>query len=424
LSHKALFPNKVSLAMRNDLFRREVLISQHDHFFGDPVFYQPLSLRVLLLAALALFFGIAGFAALASIKQTETARGFIYVANGEVKVYGNRSGVIEQLNVSNGQLVSKGQTLASVIEPGYGHSGATATQAHIARIDEQIVQLEQRLVLSAQRQALSQDQSQKRHAALRQELLIRNDEYDLSVLQLQMAEDDYVRLETLRVRAAIADSELRQGKTSLIALQKSFQSVRMAQQSTLRLLQNTGHEAAVESARLKDEQITLEMSLSQLRQRREEAQYQQHFAIKAPVAGRVNNLLLATGDQLDPRRPLVSIVADMPDYEAQIFVASRAIGKIKTGQTVLLNYDAFPYQQYGSYEAVVSSIGTSALDPREHLIPLDVNEPVYLIKAEWTQSHDGLSLRAGMQFSAQLVTGQRTILQAILAPLTALTRRL
>ena len=99
--------------MRENLFRREVLTAQHDNIFGDPVFYQPLSLRFLVLSALTILVVVLGFAASAHIKQTENVRGFIFAANGEVKVYSTRSGVIQQLHVSNGDLVEQGQTLNS-----------------------------------------------------------------------------------------------------------------------------------------------------------------------------------------------------------------------------------------------------------------------------------------------------------------------
>lgn len=410
--------------MRNSLFRREVLMLQHDHFFGDPVFHQPLSLRVLLLATIVFFIVLAAFTASASIKQTENVRGFIYAANGEVKVYAKRSGVIQQVHVSNGELVSQGHTLASVTDPGYDQSGEEAKLGFIRHIEQQISQFEDRLTLSVLRQQLSHNQSQSRHTALSEELDIRDDDYHLTEQQLDMAEDEYARLESLRERGAISESELAQGKNTLISIRKSFQNVLIAQQTTRRLVQDSSHEYALEMARLKDERIALQTSLSQLRQRLDEARYEQNFTLIAPVSGRVNNLLLGKGDQIDPRRPFVSIVADKPAYEAQIFVPSGALGKVKTGQTVLLNYDAFPFQQYGSYEAVVSSIATSAIDPREHLIPLDINEPVYLIRAELRHDNDSPGLRAGMQFSAQLVTGQRTILQGIFEPLTSLARRL
>ncbi|MBU2099517.1 MAG: HlyD family secretion protein, partial [Gammaproteobacteria bacterium] len=191
-----------------------------------------------------------------------------------------------------------------------------------------------------------------------------------------------------------------------------------------RLWQDSYHESVMEQAKYKDEQMAMKVSLSQLIQRREEEKYEQYFSVTAPASGRINNLLQTEGDQLDSRRPFVSIVADKPTYEAQIFVPSRAVGKIASGQRVLLNYDAFPFQQYGSQEAIIRSIEAAAIDPREHLIPLEINEPVYLIKADLVPDTHGLNLRPGMQFSAQLVTGEKTILQTIFEPLTLLGRRL
>lgn len=409
--------------MRSDLFRPQVLTTQHDNIFGDPVFYQPFSLRVLVLAGVTFFVVLAGFAASASIKQTVSVRGFIHVANGEVKVYANRAGVIDQMFVSNGELVQHGQILAFASEPGHHITGDAVRQASILHTDQQIARVEDRLTLSEDRQRLAQEQAKRRQAALSEELQIRADDLRLSAEQLEMAEDDYARLVALQSRGAISDNELSQGKNVLINIRKSFQNVRIAQQSTRRLWQDSGHDAQLEQAAYKDEQLALRISLSQLRQRRQEMLFEQQFAVTAPVSGRVSNLLQSNGDQLDIRRPLVSIVAEKPVYEAQMYVPSGALGKLEQGQQVLLSYDAFPVQQYGTFEAVIESIATVAMDPREFLIPLEINEPVYQIKAKLAPQ-PGLALRAGMQFSAQLVTGERTLQQSIFEPLTAMARRL
>lgn len=410
--------------MRSNLFRSEVLVAQQDHFFGDPVFHQPLSMRALLLATVGFFCVLAGFAASASIKQTESVRGYIYAANGEIKVYSNRNGIIRQLLVSNGQLVNEGQTLALLVNPGYDQSGGKAKLTSIYHIDQQIAQIESRLKLSAERQQLSLDQSKRHQKALSEELLIREEDYNLTTQQMAMAENEFARLESLRMRGAISDSELAQGKNSLISIKKSFYNARIAQQTAIRLWQESEHASALAQTGFRDEQIALQISLSQLRQRLEETKYEQSFALAAPVSGRIDNLLSDYGDQVDTRRPFVSIVADSPAYEAQIFVPSRSLGKLTTGQTVLLNYDAFPAQQYGSAKAVVSSIAKSPIDPREHLVPVAVSEPVYLVKADPLPDQQVANLRAGMQFSARLVTGERTILQGIFAPLTTLSGRL
>ncbi|MBU2097999.1 MAG: HlyD family efflux transporter periplasmic adaptor subunit, partial [Gammaproteobacteria bacterium] len=224
--------------MRNSLFRREVTASQHDHFFGDPVFHQPMSLQVLLLMAVGLFCVIAVFAANANIRQTENVRGFIYTTNGEVKVYANRSGVIDQLHIRNGQLVSRGQTLVSLINPAYNQAGVEAEKTSVDHIEQQITQIEQRLGLSVERQQLAFEQAQSRQVALHEELQLRDDDFHLTVQQLEMADDEYARLELLRTTGAISASELAQGKNALITVRKAVQAVRLSQQTTKRLWQD------------------------------------------------------------------------------------------------------------------------------------------------------------------------------------------
>jgi len=69
------------------------------------------------------------------------------------------------------------------------------------------------------------------------------------------------------------------------------------------------------------------------------------------------------------------------------------------------------------------------LDPREHLIPLELNEPVYLARARLMQQTvgepgSGAQLRSGMQFTADIVTGRETILQRVMSPLSGLGRKL
>lgn len=410
--------------MRNNLFRPEVLASQHESLFGDHVFYQPFSLRALVLASVACFCVLIGFSASASIKQTVSVRGYVAAVDGEIKVYANRNGVIQQLHVSNGDLVSRGQTLAFAGDAGYLQSGADAKQVSILHLEQQLTQIEDRLSLLQHRQQLALEQSQWRQEALSEELRIRDDDLQLTAQQLEMAEHDFTRLELLHARGAIADSELTQGKHALITARKSFQGGRIAKQTARRLWQDSRHELAREQAAFKDEQIALAISLSQLQLRRQEMQYEHQFAVTAPASGRISSLLLSNGDQLDTRQPLVSIIADKPHYEARMFVPSRALGKLKAGQQVLIDYDAFPLQQYGTFEAVISSVATSPIDPREYLIPLDINEPVYLVKAQLREQAKDLHLRSGMQFSAQLVTGEQTLQQTIFEPLSAIARRL
>lgn len=410
--------------MRENLFREEALLSQYGTRFGDPVFYQPLSLKALALSATAFLAVLLAFAAFAQVKQTESVRGYLSAVGGEVKIFSARNAVINELHVSNGQFVAKGDLLASLSEPGVDESGADVHALLIQHLDEQISALEKRLALLQDRRLMTREQRELRVLALVDELSIREHEFSLTQLQQEMAEKDYARLGLLGNLRVISERELEQGRTALLSVQKSVQSNRLAMESTRRLLQQSDHERILDQSLMADEQLMLEINLSQLLQRREEMLFQQGFALTAPVSGRINNLLLAPGDQLDARHPFAGIAPEQARYQAQLFVPSRALGQVETGQDILLSYDAFPFYEHGVFQATVKSISELALDPRQYMIPLELNEPVYLLVAELGADNAALTLRSGLQFSAHLVTGQRSILRGILEPFDSVRRRL
>ena len=51
--------------------------------------------------------------------------------------------------------------------------------------------------------------------------------------------------------------------------------------------------------------------------------------------------------------------------EARLFGPSRSIGFVRPGQRVLLRYEAYPYQKFGSYEGVVKSVSRTTVGPGE-----------------------------------------------------------
>ena len=113
--------------------------------------------------------------------------------------------------------------------------------------------------------------------------------------------------------------------------------------------------------------------------------------------------------------------------QALLYVPSRALGELRRAQQVLLAYDAYPATVYGYFPARIERIAETVVDPREHIFPLDVQEPIYLVRATpelFSAPHQGqLSFRSGMQFSAYVVIGRQSLLQRLLSPLQRLRRR-
>lgn len=415
--------------MKNELFRREALLHSASSKFGESIFYQPLSLRVMVLSVVFVFLFFVTFAAFAELKQSERVRGVLAFREGEVKLYASRPGVVSELHVSDGDIVAAGDVLATMVTAGTDETGNRIIDGLLSNLELQIDRHHTLLEVLEQREAAETARLQRRIEVLAQEKRLVLDEHQMLVLRLEIAEQDFLTNRKLYETSAISKREYNQARSTWYGLQ---------QQSKASLLAAQLREGAITDAReqqnllpisFKEERLALESNLLQLRQRSDELRTQGRFSITAPVAGRITNLITTTGDLLEPRSPFVTVSPLDNTLEARLYLPSRSRGDIMPEQLVMLSYDAFPYQTHGSFQAEINTIAAVVLDPREHLIPLELNEPVYLARARLMQQTvgepgSGAQLRSGMQFTADIVTGRETILQRVMSPLSGLGRKL
>ncbi len=383
----------------------------------------------MVLSVVFVFLFFVTFAAFAELKQSERVRGVLAFREGEVKLYVSRPGVVSELHVRDGDIVAAGDVLATMVTAGTDETGNSITDGLLSNLALQIDRHQTLLEVLVQREAVEAARLQRRIEVLAQEKRLVLDEHQMLVLRLEIAEQDYLTNRKLYETSAISKREYDQARSTWYGLQ---------QQSKASLLAAQLREGAITDARqqqnllpisFKEERLALESNLLQLQQRRDELKTQGRFSITAPVAGRITNLVTTTGDLLEPRSPFVTVSPLDSTLEARLYLPSRSRGGIMPEQLVMLSYDAFPYQTHGSFQAEINTIAATVLDPREHLIPLELTEPVYLARARLMQQTvgepgSGAQLRSGMQFTADIVTGRETILQRVMSPLSGLGRKL
>jgi membrane fusion protein len=103
---------------------------------------------------------------------------------------------------------------------------------------------------------------------------------------------------------------------------------------------------------------------------------------------------------------------------ARLFVPTRAIGKVRTGQTASIRYDAFPYQKYGTFSGRIENVSNSVILPQEveKVSPVKLTEPAYVLDVAIRRQSVMLggdreaALRPDMLLTATIETDQRTIL--------------
>ncbi len=414
--------------MSQTLFRKEALLATNGSRYGAAVFYQPPGLRVFCVGLLLTFLGFLLFAGLAGFSRTESARGHLNPVAGAVEVYAGRTGVLQRVEVVEGQRVGAGQVLAIVMVPQMDQYGHGSIHFQLQQIDRQSQHLEEQMVLTKERATLDDQQRQQQVLALQSELQLLREQQSGVDSRLSLSEQEYERSARLHAQGVLSDSLRDQQLDRLYSAKQLSRNNLLLIEGREQALTDARHALVMRPLTLQQELLAMAQTSSQLLARRKDLEMQGVFAVTAPTAGVVSNLLVPQGSALELRQPLLTLLPEDSALEAWLYLPSRALGEVTLQQEIMLAYDAYPVRTYGTFPATVTFIADTAMDPREIDLPAELREPVYLIRASLPVFEAAGSsmerLRPGMQFSAQIVTARQTILQRIFAPLRSLGRKL
>lgn len=113
--------------------------------------------------------------------------------------------------------------------------------------------------------------------------------------------------------------------------------------------------------------------------------------------------------------------------KAEVRVSNEDIGFVRAGQPVKVKLAAFPFQKYGMVEGVVEHVGADALDAdaaaagngiaeRKAVPPLTYKALVALKAMSLNVEGERLDLGAGMQATAEIALGRRSVMEYLLSP--------
>jgi membrane fusion protein len=178
---------------------------------------------------------------------------------------------------------------------------------------------------------------------------------------------------------------------------------------------------------LKRNELAAQQDLAESEARRE-------IQVLAPTGGTVTAITVEVGKPVSADTTLTSILPNGSELEAEIYVPSRAVGFIKLGMTVLLRYQAYPYQKFGQYEAVVHEVAGTSMSAQELTLPgvatasSQTPEPLYRIRLKLKQQSvlaygKRVNLKPGMLLDASVILEHRRLYEWVLEPLFSISGR-
>ena len=181
--------------------------------------------------------------------------------------------------------------------------------------------------------------------------------------------------------------------------------------------------AAAYRAQLQGERVEAEAQLARLEQELEKLGHRQRLAeLRAPADGVVKDLATHTpGAVLAPGTVLMTLVPEGEALVAEVWLANQDAGFISGGQSAKLKVATFPFQKYGMLDARVVRISADSSERpgeaakaaggyayRAHLEPL---------AQELRLGEARHALLPGMQLTAEIKLGERTVLEYLLSPI-------
>ncbi|WP_186466682.1 HlyD family secretion protein [Azospirillum baldaniorum] len=388
--------------------------------------------------AFALLAAAGVLALLFGADYTRKARiaGWLVPKQGLARVVTPRAGVVTQLFVQEGTTVRKGQPLLALSNE-LRSEARGATQGEIiqrlaSRRDSlrQERDLQQRLF----RQRMTDRASRIAALQIEQEHLER--EIELQRGRLRLAEESTARQRKLRERDIATAQRLEEAEEAQFVQALRLQTLQRARANAERERLTLVGELEELPLRSPMQLAEIDRAITAVEQEIAEAEARRQIIITAPQNGTVTALQVEPGGSANPATPLLSVIPQGSPLEAQLFSPSRAVGFVRPGQTVRLRYQPFPYQKFGFYEGVVTSVSGAALNPAElpqqhaGLTSLySTGEPVYRItvslarQAVTVYGHP-VPLQPGMQLDADVLLETRRLIEWVLDPLYTLTGKL
>jgi len=414
------------------LFRKEAVAHQNNRLTGAITLAQPLSIKFTVFTLVIIAIAIVAFLFSAEYSRKETVRGFLMPNKGVLKSFAGQGGTIEKLWIKEGERVTKGQTLATLLVQQSNSEGVDLstklTEQLIAQANLLNDEIAQHKALKSQEILNIKDQG----IALNNEKLALESQMVLAKEKLTLLTKQQINFNQLNQNGYLSTLDKERQQQELLEAKQEKQNItRLLLQQENKLnqvsfnLQNIPQQYTLRINNLKRQQADIQRQLAQVA-----GNYK--YTITASHNGVVTGIQVVEGETLSQSKaqskPLLHILPEGSELVAELLLPTRSAGFIQLGNSTRLRFDAFPYQRFGFIESKITRIDQALISPNEIQLPIRLQEPVYRLRAELNEQQmnafgKAFALKSGMLFEADIMLEQRTLIQWLLEPIYSLKGR-
>ncbi|MCC5781062.1 HlyD family type I secretion periplasmic adaptor subunit [Nitratireductor sp. B36] len=410
----------------------------------------PLAARLGLVVIAALMMTFIGWASIAEVQEIARGEGKIIPVSKTQIVQSSEAGIVQEIAVTIGQAVSKGDLIlqlddtATASSLGEAAARARALRAQVTRLElEEKGELEGEYVCPAELQEVAPDICQNEARLLKARAdTIRNKRSVLIERRLQrLNELDEARANITRLEENLELSQREAdllapmvkrklvAQTELLRVQKELAETRGQLESTREAVERI--EASINEATLQIDELALQMQQEALAEKtqalaelsvieetiRGASDRVARTDIRSPVDGIINTLEVNTiGAYVEPGTVVAGVVPTSDTLLVEARISPRDVAFVRPGQPALIKVTAYDFSIYGGLEGEVSNVSADSL------VDQNTGETYYQVRVRTDQAElirDGKShaIFPGMVATADIMTGKKTILAYLMKPI-------
>lgn len=405
--------------MQEQLFRSEVIEAGRNRLTGTVIAAVPPSSRVYTRLVLLAAIGLVLILALASYATTAEVRGVVAYDTGVARIYSNAPAEVREVHVRVGEQVKAGQPIMT-LSLAQGQGGVAP---QLGLFEKQDDELSRQLALAENQAKTAITALDAQSAGLRAAIASLTRQRAIASEQVSLAQSAVRRAERLAGEGAGTKRQVEDSRSALLARRAEAESLEeqiIAQKSLLRTNAAERERLALESQR---NQSTLAMQRASLAEQKAGLARSDRLVLAAPIDGVVGDVGVEIGQQVRPERNLATVIPRGSKLEIWLYAPTRAVGTAREGQEVRIQFDAFPFEKYGSGSGVVTEVSRVATDPANVDAGLGITEPVFRIRTALTDVSaraklTPANLRPGMTLSGKLQLQRRRLWQVLLGPIS------
>lgn len=342
------------------------------------------------------------------LDQVARAQGEVIASSRVQVIQVVDGGVLESLNVREGDRVAKGQVIASLEQ---GRIGASVAEIAVRLC-----------ALRAQRSRLVAEVTSKPMVTFDEDSQCSSDQAQIEAALFEQRRDGLAaELDNLAVAVKLGREELElvrdlslSGDVNRSEVIRTERALNEAEAKVVQRKNRFFEEANTALAKVEDEIAQNEQILKQ------RSEQLDAIVLKAPLAGIVKNVRVTTvGGVLRAGDELMQLIPVDDELIIEAKVAPTDIALVRTGMEAMLRFDPFDYTIFGGVIGTVRYVSPDTIKEESRQgeeIYYRVHVAIANSPVETTTGHP-LEILPGMTAQVDIRTGERTVLAYLLKPL-------